>query len=344
MRIKVRNSSVSQMIDIFESLSAFNDDQISQKIDRLLDHPDYQMEFERYGKMICQSDFKNFLLHLYDYSEDMISKKHLKMRLPYFKRLKSNIQYYRDKLYLLNIPDHVLLKQAKIASNGLPQDIHIDEVHFVFTIGIGASFGYVHNHQTHFDFLQLVDEKTEDEFYATLAHEVHHVGFNHLIKPDIMNQLPLDQLLFLIFSGEGLAVKYCNNAQGYLSKSIYSGAKNIGLDEKSWNYLNAQFEVNFDYFIETLDKIKNGTYSYELLQKDLNEFWMNPYSNALNKHDEPDLKQTRLYSFGNDIWGVIHDAFGKDRVYNTLSNLGSFIETFNASVESLGFSKYKIIC
>jgi hypothetical protein len=48
-------------------------------------------------------------------------------------------------------------------------------------------------------------------------------------------------MVYLYFSGEGLAVKYCNNAERVLSKSIYSGCKNIGLYSFSWKYLNDDF-------------------------------------------------------------------------------------------------------
>lgn len=50
--------------------------------------------------------------------------------------------------------------------------------------------------------------------------------------------------------------------------------------------------------------------------------------------------QSRDYSFGNDIWGVIHDVFGKDKVYEVFRNPDIFLEVYNDAVIKIGKEKY----
>jgi len=220
------------MIDFIVSLKKGNAN--LELLEDILTHPDYAMEFNRYKESVTKEGFKSFLLEFPHLKEDEIDNIHLKRHHPFFMDLYHTPEQYKKMLFLIDIPKEVLLDQAEIAKDGLSETLTIDDVHLVFSIGIGASFGYVYQQHVHFDFLQLVKEKTKEELEASIAHEVHHVGFNNLIEPSIMKKLDLEELFYLYLSGEGLAVKYCNTAEGYLSKSINKGPKNVGLDAYSW--------------------------------------------------------------------------------------------------------------
>ncbi len=340
MKVNIRKDSVPVMIELMRSLKkgTLADDML----DELLDHPDYVMEFSRYNKGITREVFADYLKKFPALTENDISNINLRIHHKYYRDFYEDPDTYEKSLSLLDFDSEALNEQAQIAKKGLPDDLKIEQVDLVFTIGIGPSFGYIHGNNIHFDFLQLVKEKSKAEFDASIAHEIHHVGFNALISEEAMRKLSLEELFYLYFSGEGLAVKYCNNAEGNLSKSIYPGPKNIGLDPYSWNYLNRDFENMMRRFKSTLGKIRNGTFTTEDFQKELKDYWMNPYHENQDDQAVPALKQLRLYSFGNEIWGVIHDAFGKAKVFETLRNLKTFPEVYNQALAKLGKKTYTI--
>lgn len=59
-------------------------------------------------------------------------------------------------------------------------------------------------------------------------------------------------------------------------------------------------------------------------------------------HDIPKLLHFRLSSFGNEIWGVIHDCFGKNAVYETFMHPETFPTVYNNALEKQGYFQYKI--
>ncbi len=340
MKAIVRNETIQRMIEIIEDLKA--EKTVKKALDVLLDHPDYVMEFARYGHNVPREVFIDYLNKFWTLCENDIDNPNLKAHHKYYLDLYHNTEEYKDQLADVTVEPSVIAAQAKIAKAGLPDDLGLDEVHIVFTIGIGGSFGYVHGNQVHFDYLQLVKDYDTKTFQSSLAHEMHHVGFSKLITPDKLSQLSLEALFYCYFSGEGLAVKYCNNAEGVLSKAIYDSTKNIGLDPFSWAYLNADFDNGFQRFLTVIKQLRSGAWGQEELMEELRTYWMNPYTETQDKQETPKLKQFRLYSFGNDIWGIIHDAFGKMTVYETLENPQLFPKRYNEAVTSLGFETYKL--
>lgn len=338
MKITLRYDTVQPMMHHLRLLKQGKPDE--KALDVLLDHPDYHVEFTRYGANVTKDVYREYMVRFPELSEDEIDNMHLKAHHRCYLDAFENVDHYEASLSMLNIDQQTLDEQAAIAKAGLPDDLALAEVHVVFTLGIGASFGYVHQHHVHVDFLQLVKEKTPEELSASLAHEVHHVGFNKLLSKMDMQTLPLESLFYLYFSGEGLAVKYCNNAEGVLSKPIYDGPVNVGLDAWTWDYLRDDFDEAMRRVKTTVKAIRDGCYTKEDLHHDLQTYWMNPRTDNQANSDIPALKQLRLYSVGNDIWGIIHDVFGKEKVYDTLQNLAHFAATFNAALEHIGKTKY----
>jgi len=309
----------------------------------ILNHKDYQMEFLRYASRIEKNEFIDYIMNFPNLKETDIQNNDLKAHHKYYLDLYENLDHYKNKLSILNIEQKMIDKQIQIAKSGLPDDLNLEEVNMVSTIGIGQSFGYVYENNIHFDFLHLVKEKSIDDFSATIAHEVHHVGLNLLLDEAFLNQLTIEQLFYLYFSGEGLAVKYCNNAEGLLSKCIYEGPKNIGLDMYTWEYLNNDFENTMQRFKQTIIDIRNHKInSVDMLMKEFVDYWMNPYIEGQSKNEVPKLLHFRLYSFGNEIWGIIHDCFGKEKVFEVLKNPSQFPEVYNQALEQLGKKDYKI--
>lgn len=343
MEFSIRFSSIRNMLELCRRLNA--GDIKKQDIENMLQHEDYKFEFERYKDRILEDEFADYFIKLPNLTEKDITNEDLKIHHKYYKDLLDNLEFYIEKLNELErlLTPNLFQEQISIALKGLPDDIILPDLNFIFTIGIGQSFGYAYENGMHFDFLQLVKDKSINEFCSTISHEVHHVGVNIIHEKINLNTISLEELFYLYFSGEGLAVKYCNNAEGVLSKSIYDGCKNIGLDNFTWKYLNDDFYNTMTHFRKTINDIRNNNIkSVEDLNKDIFEYWMSPYTDDQNQNEIPKLKHFRLYSFGNEIWGIIHDCFGKNAVFETLNNLEKFPNIFNKSLEQIGYGQFKI--
>ena len=341
MNIKIRNSSINNMLQLCKKLK--NGTVTRGEVEMVLDHEDYNFEFDRYNGRISKAEFIEYFLNIPNIIENEIKNVGLKTHHKYYKALLDNIDFYLEKSKeIMSMKKEIFEEKVKIALKGLPEDIDLMELNFIFTIGIGQSFGYAHKNGMHFDLLQLVDKNLE-QFYSTIAHEVHHVGLNKLDEELNFDSMNLEELFYICFSGEGLAVKYCNNAEGILSKSIYNTTKNIGLDTFTWEYLNMDFYNTMDKFKKTIDDIRNNRIKdRDDLNNLLIEYWMNPYTEGQEKGDVPNLKHFRLYSLGNEIWGIIHDCFGKEVVFDTLRNPSSFPEVFNKALDKIGHGEFKI--
>lgn len=336
-------SSIKEMLELCKKIKSR--EATKQDVENMLKHEDYKFELDRYKGKISEKDYIDYLLKADNLTEDEVENKGLKTHHKYYKDLFSNLNFYMGKLKELEdlLAPELFEEQMQVALSGLPDGLILPEIKFVFTIGLGQSFGYVHQNGTHFDFLQLSKEKSLIDFCSTISHEIHHVGINTIHDSFDIQNMPLEELFYLYFSGEGLAVKYCNNAVGILSKSINEGEKNIGLDSFTWNYLNADFDNTMKQFKATINDIRNNSInSMEELDKHIWAYWMNFHTSDQDNSEIPKLLHSRLYSFGNEIWGVIHDCFGKKVVYEVMNNLKSFPEVFNSAVERIGFSQYKI--
>jgi uncharacterized protein YjaZ len=343
MAFYIQFSSIKNMLTLCEKLTA---EKIEKKdIENILKHEDYKFEFMRYKGRVSEDEYIDYLLELSILNEKDITNMDLKTHHSYYKDLINNLEFYREKLTELEelLTPSLFDEQVSIALKGLPDDIKLPDLNFIFTIGIGQSFGYVYENGMHFDFLQLAKDKSISDFCSTIAHEVHHVGLNTIEKQLDLNTISLEGLFYLYFTGEGLAVKYCNNAEGILSKSIYSGVKNKGLDAFTWKYLNEDFYNTMTHFKNDISDIrKNNIKSVDELDKLMKQYWMNPYTEKQNKEEIPKLKHFRLYSFGNDIWGIIHDCFGKSAVFETLKNPEKFPVIFNKALDKIGCGQFKI--
>ncbi|MBU5439133.1 hypothetical protein KQI42_14015 [Tissierella sp. MSJ-40] len=97
------------------------------------------------------------------------------------------------------------------------------------------------------------------------------------------------------------------------------------------------------HFRKDISDIRNKRIkSVEELNKRISEYWMSPYTDDQIKNEIPKLKHFRLYSFGNDIWGIIHDCFGKSAVFDTLKEPGKFPIMYNKSLDKIGHGEFKI--
>lgn len=335
--------TIENMLSLIELKNSKNDRKDLLK--DLLNHEDYLFEFRRYGGSISKEEFYDYLISLIEIRDEEINNTLLKLHHKYYIDAINNMEYYWIKLYELkerpiNSDLHYSISLAK---KGLPSNTNLSDLKIIFTIGIGPSFGYVYEDCIHFDFLQLCKDYSYEQFFSNLAHEIHHLGMNKIYQNLDMDNLGLEELYYLFFSGEGLAVKYCNNAKGTISKPVYNTIENIGLDNETWEYLNNDFMNTFHRFKEDIDNIRSGKInSRQMLEEVISNYWMNP-NMEYSKLGQPSiLKHTRLYSFGNDIWGVIHDVFGMDVVFDTILNPHKFRNVYNSAVKLINLQEITI--
>lgn len=315
-----------------------------QELEKLLEHEDYQIELERYNEhtseksRFSKEEYVDYFMNFFSLKEDDIESKMLRIRYDYLKEFFENIEVYEKKFEeIKKITKTDILQALEYTYKGLPDDIKFDELNFIFSIGLGASGGWFYKSYTHYDLVQFLKEFDYDIVTNAFAHECHHIGFNKMIEELDENEIGPEEYMYLFLAGEGLAVKYCNNGEGVLTKRIYEGEANVGLDKFTWEYLNNDFDNTFANFKSLIEKIRCKEIKDT---NDLNEYianyWLQFHTNEQNKTDIPKLKHSRNYSFGNDIWGLIHDVYGSDKVFETLRNLKQFPKVFNSALEKIG--------
>ncbi len=343
MNINVRYETVYEMLELCKQLK---EDRLDLKrLEKLLEHEDYQVEFARYKGRVSKEEFIDFFSNFFKLNYDEITNDDFKAHYQNYTYLFENLELYEKECEKLkDYTEEMFIEQTKKALLGLPKGFEYGDLNFIFTISIGMSFGWVHENNSHFDVIQLIKMNTLEGFKSSLAHEIHHIAMNRIFD-DVLDfeKISPEELFYVYFSGEGLAVKYCNNAEGNLSKSIYDEQKNIGLDEYTWEYLNNDFEDTFNTFKNQVNMIR----SREIkdtggVQNLIGQYWMNFHTPEQDKNEPPKLMQCRLYSFGNELWGVIHDAFGKEKVFETIRNLKEFPKVYNDSVKKIGKEAYMI--
>ncbi|MHA1303665.1 MAG: DUF5700 domain-containing putative Zn-dependent protease [Candidatus Heimdallarchaeaceae archaeon] len=332
--------SVETIPLMFKLLDKLKNNELKKKeLLDLLSHPDYQVEFKRYKGRISKEEFIDFFLNYFKLEVDKITNPDLRIQYDFIR------MYYEDpdkyKTYytrLKNLSFDLIEKEYRRALKGLPSSVNINNIKMAITISIGRSGAWAYNNNIHFDLLKLVSVTTFEGFVANIAHEIHHVGFNQYCENIDFKNIDLESLFYFCFASEGLAVKYCNNASGILSKSIYSDEQeNIGIDAESWHYLKEDFADTYQNFKTHISMIRSKAIidQQELLQI-VKDYWMNFHKKDQAETEVPKLRFCRLYSMGNEIWGLLHDTYGKERTFEILKNLHQFPEAYNEALKKIG--------
>lgn len=340
MKVTIHASSWKQLIECLKQ----KDTLTRETIQNILHQEDYQFEFDRYQNRVTLDEFTEYLLTFENLKEEDIENEDLRIHHSLWLHFYQNLNLYEKEIqtFFNQFNPNVINQAALIAAAGFPEGYALEEVHMIFTCGIGQSFGYPYDNGMHFDLLRLVsDSSMRNNFINVIAHEIHHLIFNHTIKEEIND---VEGYFVQCFAGEGLAIKFTNNAEGVLSKCFdTSRNKNCGLDADSIAYLNNDFEDTWHHFKHTLNEIRSGKIkSIDEVNTILFSYWLNTYKKEQSHDENPALQQSRLYTFGNDLWGTIYDVFGMDVLYETLQHPSQCISCFNQALLHLNQTKYII--
>lgn len=300
----------------------------------IFEHEDYQFEVKRYGLHSVENLVSYFsrlksiqAKDIPDLSDDR--KNVLRDKHNLWLDCASNPQkYYNryEKLKHILCEENIQNLQRKL-SDAFPSDVAINDASIVSTLSFGPSFGYVYENALHLDLFGIEDICTIEELPYIILHEMHHLQIQKLIgsyNSFTKDFSLLDGYIFR-FTGEGLAIKFCNNAEGIVSKRIDNHLNaNIGIPAIS--VLNNHFEEHFNLFKDTIKRIKQKSVTASEIDEQFRSYWWNPY---LYKNEIAFLDQTAIYSFGNEIFGTIFDAFGIEILFECFYNPTKAIEYFN---------------
>lgn len=333
MKIDLSMSSILPMIRFLQDLKNGQADRNYLK--EIFSHPDYDYEFKRY-EIIDKESMVDYFMQLNTIDEISIPEPGLKRKKGMLKHKHKlwldayeNPEYYESLLGKIDSQfDVTMLENICLhVKRGLPEDLEIGSIKAISTMSIGTSFGYVFDGAFHFDIMGFENGNTEG-LQSLIAHEVHHLAFISWISA-FYDALTLEEKYILGFAGEGLAVKFCNNAQGVISKAIDSDAPvNDGLDAYSMKYLNEHFDEARGVFFDTLEKIRADEIGQSDISKQHEEYWLNLYADGQAASEEPLLKQAKMYSFGNDLFGSIYDAYGAKVLFECVRQPLKAVEYF----------------
>jgi hypothetical protein len=324
--MKTGQATMTQLIDIFNL-------------------PDYDFEFRRYqgqGKASSKEEIMSYFYNLNSVLESDIPSlrpsrlTELKDKHALWLQAYENPRHYQQLYHDMQmyITGDVLQEISRIVEYGLPNDADIGEIDIIITLSIGISFGYVFDGAFHIDLLQ-VENLGWEYLFSTLAHEAYHVALMKY-ESSYIESFSLEEWFIHFFSLEGLAVKFCNNGEGVISKPIYKDRPvNEGLDSFTMGYLNSKFNEALETFNKTLEAIFSGEMSKDSLWKHIMEYWYNCHTEDQQPDESPKLKQTLAYSFGNDFYGAIYDAFGKEVLLDCIRHPRKAVEHFRHILASI---------
>lgn len=341
MNTEICNTTIIQVFELLRKKR--NHSLIKEEVINVFQSEDYMFEFHRYGKRILFEEFIAYFLNFETLETNEIENEDLRIHHSYWLDLYANLDKYQKEINtFFNVFKHEdVIEACHIAKNGFPKQYVFPKCKLVFTCGIGQSYGYPYENGMHFDILQLIKDKKTENFKETIAHEMHHLIFNRNIREETNDLLGY---FLQCFAGEGLAIHFTNNAGGVLTKKFDETLpENIGIDAFSMNYLHDCFEETFKKFTQTLSDIHNQKIqTIDEINELIFGYWLDCYMEGQSKEEVPKLKQSRLYSLGNELWGVIYDVFGMDILYEIVNDPSNWNDKWNDAMHILGKKQYVI--
>ena len=300
---------------------------------RILAHEDYQFELRRYG-ISSAGHLIDYFARLNTIAPEEIPnlsggrrRNHLREKHSQWLDCIGDPQKYYGRYERMKafFTDGFLAEMQRRLTGMFPKGTEmIPNPAVVSTLSFGRSFGYPSEGALHLDLFGVEKYCALEELPQIVLHEMHHLQILKMGEGISGEQSLLDRYI-LGFAGEGLAVKFCNNAEGVISRRLdRSLPPNLGVP--SIPLLNAHFPEHFRLFCDTVGRIRAGTFAEEDMERQWEQVWMNTCL-----YGEEPLDQTALYSFGNELYGCVYDHFGLEAAYECVYHPRRLIEYFNRS-------------
>lgn len=335
-RIDFQMSSIVQMLNFLRDLKNGQADR--NQLSEIFNHPDYEYEFRRYG-ISDKEPLIDYFMQLGTINESEIPTLNpprelmLKYNHENWLAAYENPERYQE-LYNRMAPlftDEVLEGIYTQVRRGLPAGIDLGNIQAISTMSIGTSFGYAFDGAVHFDIMGFDRYGIiVDALPSIVAHEIHHIAMGRWAET-FTSSFTLEELFVFSFAFEGLAVKFCNNAEGVFSKALDSTRPVM---DGSMDYLNGRFYEAYEVFESTLEKIRSGEMDIYDVENHIEDYWMSLHTKEQSPDEKPLLKQSLEYSFGNDLFGAIYDVYGAETLFDCVRHPLKAVEYFRQIVAS----------
>ena len=216
--MKLRMSSIPLMLEYVAGLASRPGDR--ETVRRILDHEDYQFELRRYELPSAEHLIDYFSRldtippeEIPDLSEDH-RRNHLREKHGQWLDCIGAPQKYADRyerLKALFTDDFLAELQNRLAGMFPRGTEMISDPAVVSTLSFGRSFGYPHEGALHLDLFGIDEYCTLEELPRIVLHEMHHLQMMKLAE-GVSGEESLLERYIRSFAWEGLAVKFCNNA------------------------------------------------------------------------------------------------------------------------------------
>jgi len=340
---------------------ALNDQKETAVVERLLDESmrfkAYHVSQDRYTSperskenQVTLSQFRRFMLSFSGKEIDTQGNRRLVItKSSYQDAVKNPGKFLKALQVIKSIPSTRSQEAFRRALHWLPNEVSL-KIHAWILFDIGGSGAWAFRTEDGaknigFNILHMLDESGEfdqDLFLGILAHEIHHLGlplssyfkaidYEHLSETSRLRWYSDYMQRFVM---EGMAQKFCNNAPGILSPKPYPeevfSATQANL--KDWAYFQPQLaDIHARAVLDLRQILRGETLDREKFESDYGDYW----TWAAGEKEGREFTLGRQYYYGSELVGAINAAFGREALFEGLTDLRRILLLYNRSVKML---------
>lgn len=293
------------------------------RLREILSMPDYQVEFSRYGMEglpVCGISLEEAVDFFMNFDSKDFENKRLALKKPGFMKFYNDLESQSSRFEsFLSFSEADYSVMETLLGNALPESelSGMPEMNIIFIVSIGNSMGWPYEHYIDYDIASLDMFGSKEDFLHVTAHEIHHQFMGGLLAPE---GIAGSDFFLQNFAFEGLAVHYCNNLGTLMKRSKYNGPVRCMCTEDM-----AFYEEHFD---EIFDMIRSD---YEACKG----LGLEDVARLVSKRYERfdfmgrSVQQYPTYYFGCYMWGLVDLKYGKEKLFEAISNPPMFVELYN---------------
>ena len=323
MKIKFNLDCIKPMVDwLLDSKN--NGIRDEKKLRDILNMPDYQIEFARYGSPnlpVCGINYEEAVDFFLNFDKKDFENERLQYKKESFITFYNEIEERLKKINLItSISEHDYEVIETLVKNGLPDEAtkDIPELNIILIVSIGNSMGWPYDHYIDYDIANLNMFETMEDFLHVTAHEINHLFVGQMLAP--LGIKPEDFFL-QNFAFEGLAVHYNNNLQ-----TLYK-------DKKYDDITYGMVEADMEFYEHNFDEI------FAMIKADYNAckgMKLEEVADLVSSHYEifefmgKRIQQYPTYYFGCYMWGLVDLRYGKEKLYEAIAKPELFVQLYNS--------------
>jgi len=343
-------------------IQAIHDHADRDSVERLLDEAllleAYQVSNERYtnprrspDNQVTLQEYKTFLLSYLDGAPNTQGNRRLVIQEEAYADAIQHPDKYAEAIRVVrSTPESDYEHAFRLALHWSPEGTILNTAYVWLLFDIGGSGGWqirTSDGRDHigFNVLFQLDEDgrlDRDLFLGTLAHELQHMSIP-LARYDeaiAYSELP-DTSMLKLYSDflspmikEGLATKFCSNAPGKFSSKVDPdrpfAAKATGVE--NWEYFRSELLEIHSNAVNGLRRILDGQVEdVQAFNTEYQNYWTWHAGDIEGKL----FHMGRRYYYGAELLGAIHEALGRDAVFEVVADLRRLPALYNEALEQL---------